>query len=112
MGPQESQVVQQGEVASPAPGKEQLHGAIQLESSLAEKELEVLPDPNLSMSQKCAFDTKTTNGILGCIRSVASMSREVILPLYSALVRPHLEFCVQLWAAQYKGDMDIAERVQ
>ena len=56
---------------------------------------------------------KKSNGILGSMRkSIASRAWEVILPLYSALVRPHLESCVQYWAAQYERDMDLMERVQ
>ncbi|KAK4832368.1 LOW QUALITY PROTEIN: hypothetical protein QYF61_021967 [Mycteria americana] len=92
------------------PRHQYMLGAAQLESCLAEKELVVLGDIRLNMIQQCDLAVKKAVSILGCIRrSVAS--REVILPPYSALVRPHLECCVLLGAPQYKRDMDILERV-
>ena len=64
-------------------------------------------------SQKCTLTAQKANHILGCIkRSMASRSREVILPLYSPLVRPHLEYCIQLRGPQHKKNMDLWEQVQ
>jgi len=65
------------------------------------------------MSRQCVLAAQKANQILGCIKkSVSSMLRKVILPRYSALVRPHLEYSVQLWSLHHRKEMDVLRRIE
>ncbi|TRZ08529.1 hypothetical protein HGM15179_018576 [Zosterops borbonicus] len=81
-----------------------------LDSSSTERGMGVLVNGKLNISQQCALAARRANHILR--HSITSWSKEVIVLLYSALVGPHLEYCVQIWAPQYKKDIQLLESTQ
>ncbi|RMC11927.1 hypothetical protein DUI87_11054 [Hirundo rustica rustica] len=87
-------------------------GMVWLDSAQEERDLGVLVTAAEHDPAVCQV-AKRANGILAWMRNgVASRSREVILPLYSALVRPHLECRVQFWAPQFRKDVEMLECIQ
>ena len=81
--------------------------------SQCERDLGVLVSGNLKPKEQCVAVRNKANRILGFIsRSVSYRSEEVILKLYLALVRPHLDFAVQFWSPYYRMDIESLERIQ
>ncbi|XP_048853901.1 uncharacterized protein LOC125721830 isoform X1 [Brienomyrus brachyistius] len=73
----------------------------------------VYVDTSMSHSRQCGEAIKKANRMLGYIsRCVEYKSREVMLRLYNSLVRPHLEYCVQVWSPYLKKDIVALEKVE
>ena len=85
------------------------------ESELVRDLLGVLvsKDFKMSWSKQCIEASKIANRMLGYIRkSITSKSKEIVLPLYRGMVRPHLEYAVQFWSSFQRKDIDLQEKVQ
>ena len=78
-----------------------------------EKDLGVNIHSSLFVSHNCAKAVSKGQQMTGFIyRTVSYKSIETVVPLYKALVRPHLEYSAQVWAPYLRKDIDALERVQ
>ena len=77
-----------------------------------EKNLGITISNDLKPGKHCS-DIKKANKLVGFIgRTFEYKSEKVILTLYNALVRPHLEYCIQFWSPYYRKDINKLERIQ
>ena len=84
-----------------------------LESISEEKDLGIFIIDDLKWSTHCHQAYTRANRVLGMINgTIISRDRRILLSLYKALVRPHLEYCSPAWSPHYKKDKQLLERVR
>ena len=88
-------------------------GGILLNTTLKENNLGLTISADMKVSEQCRIAAAKGNQILGLIRrNIVYKEKELIIPLYKTIVRPHLEYCIQAWRPYRKKDIDMLERVQ
>ena len=88
-------------------------GDIVLNTIVKEKDLGLTISADMKVSEQCGIAAAKGNQILGLIRrNIVYKEKELIIPLYKTIVRPHLEYCLQAWRPYRKKDIDILERIQ
>ena len=81
--------------------------------TVKEKDLGVTMNANMKVSEQCRIAASKGNQILGMIRrNITYKEKGLIVPLYEAIVRPNLEYCVQAWRPYLRKDIDMLEKVQ
>ena len=61
----------------------------------------------MKVSEQCGIAASTGNKILGLItRNIIYKDKKLIILLYKAIVRAHLEHCIQAWRQYRKKDVD------
>ena len=84
-----------------------------LGTTVKEKDLGVTISADMKVSEQCGIAASKGNQILGLImRNITYKEKRLIIPLYKAIVRPPLEYCIQAWRPYRKKDIDTLERIQ
>ena len=88
-------------------------GGTILSTTVKEKDLGVTMDANMKVSEQCGIAASKANQVLGMIRrNITYKDKSFIVPLYKAIVRPHLEYCIQAWSPYLRKDIDMLEKIQ
>ena len=78
-----------------------------------EKDLGVTMNANMKVSEQCRIAASKGNQVLGMIRrNITYKAKSLIVPLYKAIVRPHLEYCIHAWSPYLRKDIDMLEKIQ
>ena len=81
--------------------------------TVKEKDLVVTMNSNMKVSEQSRIAAFKGNQVLGMIRrNITYKDKSFIVPLYKAIVRPHLEYCIQAWSQYIKKDIDMLEKIQ
>ena len=83
-----------------------------LGTTVKEKDLGITRSADMKVSEQCGIAASKGNQILGLIRRNITYKKKLIIPLYKAIVRPHLEYCIQAWTPYHKKDIDTLEHIQ
>ena len=93
--------------------KEYKMGDAVLGRTTQEKDLGVKFSTDMKASEQCRFAASKGNQVLWLIRrTITYKEKQLIVPLYKVIVRPHLEYCIQAWRPYRKKDIDKLERIQ
>ena len=85
----------------------------QQKTTVKEKDLGVTMNANMKVSEQCRIAASKGNQVLGMIRrNITYKEKSLIMPLYKAIVRPHLEYCIQAWNPYLRKDVDMLEKIQ
>ena len=88
-------------------------GGTILSKTVKEKYLGVSMKANMKVSDQCRIAPSQGNQVIGMIRrNITYKENSLIVPLYKAIVRPHLEYCIQAWSPHLRKDIDMLEKIQ
>ena len=88
-------------------------GGTILSKTVKEKYLGVSMNANMKVSEQCRIAASKGNQVLGMIRrNITYKEKSLIVSLFKAIVRPHLENCIQAWSPYLRKDIDMIEQIQ